>query len=341
MKEQYILCLDGLRGWAAIYVMLFHYTFNLFPSIAIVTNGYLAVDLFFVLSGFVMMMVYGISDFNFSHYKRFLKHRFARIYPTYFFWLVICLIVFFYCGFSTKTILTNLLLIQNITMSPSALGTSWSLSVEIVLYICFPVLLWIVKKFSPQVVCMSAITGLCAVAYVDLPLIYDEIRWNGILDVSSCKGLGSLLRGGCGFVLGMLSYKISQMLKQKNEMILNAFLYGVFLLIWILIQLKDFDVVLVGLFSALVALLPTVTAKKNLIVRILSNKLSVFLGKISYALYLCHLVVFWYIIDRYEYFVVNSFTSLLSAILLSMVFATLSYRYIELPTRKKLRKILD
>ena len=83
--------LDGLRGFAAIIVMAFHFNIffvpqaNLFDVIPFLYKGYLAVDLFFLLSGFVMAHVYGAtlaSDWR-AQWKKFAVARFARIYPLF------------------------------------------------------------------------------------------------------------------------------------------------------------------------------------------------------------------------------------------------------------------
>jgi peptidoglycan/LPS O-acetylase OafA/YrhL len=86
-----IQCLDGLRGIAAIAVMEFHFAifflpqarlFDIFPGL---DRAYLAVDLFFLISGFVMAHVYGqrlALDLR-GHWLKFGIARFARLYPLF------------------------------------------------------------------------------------------------------------------------------------------------------------------------------------------------------------------------------------------------------------------
>jgi len=86
-----IPCLDGLRGLAALAVMLFHFNYFFLPQarltaiVPFVSRAYLAVDLFFLLSGFVMAHVYGsllASNWR-VHAVQFARARFARLYPLF------------------------------------------------------------------------------------------------------------------------------------------------------------------------------------------------------------------------------------------------------------------
>src|ERR1700676_1256947 len=79
--------LDGLRGIAAIAVMLFHFNIFFLPQarLPFVGRAYLAVDLFFMLSGFVMAHVYGrlLASSWRVHALLFARARFARLYPLF------------------------------------------------------------------------------------------------------------------------------------------------------------------------------------------------------------------------------------------------------------------
>src|SRR3979490_2903480 len=77
-----IRSLTGLRGIAALWVVALHLEFTRAPFI---NNGYLGVDLFFVLSGYVMALNYGWPRMRLGDYCRFLRKRLARTYPLYVF----------------------------------------------------------------------------------------------------------------------------------------------------------------------------------------------------------------------------------------------------------------
>jgi peptidoglycan/LPS O-acetylase OafA/YrhL len=90
-----IASLDGLRGIAAVGVMIFHFNYFFLPQAAltsmlpfmrpILDHAYLGVDLFFLMSGFVMAHVYGqkLSSNWRAHWRDFATMRFARIYPLF------------------------------------------------------------------------------------------------------------------------------------------------------------------------------------------------------------------------------------------------------------------
>lgn len=94
-----IKALTGLRGVAAIYVVAYHMTGHWKQPPWLTTfikHGYLSVDLFFILSGFVMALTYGglfIDRFRWSDYRRFLLVRLARVYPLYLLMTLITLIL--------------------------------------------------------------------------------------------------------------------------------------------------------------------------------------------------------------------------------------------------------
>ena len=161
---QYFPALTGLRFILALWVVLHHITgtnmmlepFLLtWPAFAqdIIRGGYLAVQSFFLLSGFVLAQSYATARWNRTSLARFGMARFARIYPAYFFSLV--LIVPFMIETFWKRHLSaveQLDLIGNYTFVlqgwTGGLGVgwntpAWSLSCEFFFYLCFPLLfLW-------------------------------------------------------------------------------------------------------------------------------------------------------------------------------------------------------
>src|SRR5258707_7540721 len=95
-----IRSLTGMRGVAALAVVLYHLDLGQDDTGLvqhIIHHGYLAVDLFFVLSGFIMALTYShvfVERFNINKYWKFLNHRIARIYPLYIFSTLLCFFLF-------------------------------------------------------------------------------------------------------------------------------------------------------------------------------------------------------------------------------------------------------
>ena len=160
-KPAYLTTLTPLRGIAALLVVIFHCNLMLMPFVPpgytkLVSNGWLWVDFFFILSGFIMCYVYGkyfSRRVTWAHYKKYIGARFARVYPLHFFttiWALICVMViinkassldpFFTVIFNPKAAPACLLLIQSlhIYLTPPLNTPSWSLSTEWWMYTIFP-----------------------------------------------------------------------------------------------------------------------------------------------------------------------------------------------------------
>ena len=156
--------LTALRGMAAWMVVLFHlrgYLQTELPvwSVQLLSKGYLAVDLFFCLSGFVIYLNYRHSvGGSWASYRSFLYKRLARVYPLHLITLmgyVVLLILLL--TMSTRrevpdymngtTFVLNLFLVQNwgFTSFLSWNIPAWSISVEFLAYLLFPLMLLIGK----------------------------------------------------------------------------------------------------------------------------------------------------------------------------------------------------
>lgn len=168
MKNE-IKSLTGLRGIAAIWVMFLHYyaksestlqfmfeshNYLTFSFFGFVSRGYIAVDLFFILSAFVLFLSNknkfenGVSRRN---YLSFMKNRFIRVYPLYFFYVII----YFILGYiSNNNIQSPLYWIVNITFLGFIFSqffivpVIWSLCVEWWMYTLMPLIMRYVKTLT-------------------------------------------------------------------------------------------------------------------------------------------------------------------------------------------------
>lgn len=147
--------LESLRGLAAIMVVLYHSPFRFAESSApFVTNSYLFVDLFFVLSGFVMAHAYGDKIRGGMGFGEYVALRLGRLYPLHLFtlmlWVPYILVkqYLYENGFggtsqldenNLATFVTNLLLIHGLGVNDSLSWNqpSWSISTEFFAYIAF------------------------------------------------------------------------------------------------------------------------------------------------------------------------------------------------------------
>ncbi len=291
--------LTGLRGLAAFYVVLYHsnlLTWSGSPS-AFVQHGYMAVDLFFVLSGFVMAMCYGTmfrDEFSFRHYSTFLIRRLARIYPLYL--LVTCSF-----GFAMmanvidldglrppvwRTLLANVLMIQAWGLAQSIPHPAWSISTEWAAYLIFPVLAtgvlfsrWRTSLFLCALA-FVAITGL-ALAPNPLPTLWRA----GPLDVWWHGSLLPLVRCVAEFSLGLAAYRAAG----RADVQRIARHWGVALALTVAIVLmltmRSTDV---GIVALLPPLIISLAVGRGPVQALLGWQPVFVLGELSYAIYLLH-----------------------------------------------------
>lgn len=290
-----IKSLTGLRGLAAIYVVLFHASTQMRfdPSLLpFIRHGFIMVDLFFILSGFVMALTYG-AFFNkildLKTYARFLLNRATRIWPLYALLTVITtLFIVFWFGKSyyyepvTRAIIPNALMIQTWGLANSLDRPSWSVATEWTAYLLFPLFYWATLKAKPMT---AAFWG--AVAFGVLLFIAYGPTWvaerpfatrNGPLDIVSSYALGTTLRCLGDFVIGMVVYRFRSLINERMSLIL----FGLML---ILLCIKGSDLVLILVFCALI-----MSLKSDLgpVAQLLSFKPFYWLGLTSYAIYLVH-----------------------------------------------------
>lgn len=220
INNRYIF-LDGIRGLAAIFVLTRH-TPELWEQTFF--RSYLAVDLFFILSGFVIANAYEqkLENGTFST-RKFLTTRAIRLYPIYAASLLICAILLSLnispeidSGSQTGTIilmltLTIVMLPSRIPGSPSLFplnGPYWSLFFEVIINIIYALIRPILST-----------RNLLAII-VFFGLLLSGAAWlRGDLDVGHTWGIGSFAAGfsraGFGFFLGILIFRKIDILSRK------------------------------------------------------------------------------------------------------------------------------
>lgn len=295
--------LTGLRGYAALWVMLFHYTASIEGDgilLLIARQGTCGLTTFFVLSGFILAHVYH-NQFavrvSGASYRAFLWARIARVYPlhlvTLFAWLAL---VPRQPADTALTFALNLFLIQSwgLTNELSWNQPSWSISVEFFAYLLLPL---VVRHLSGRGLFFS-ILGFTFACWAVITLPYSRL----IMPLAHDLGLptsGLIFLYGLSlaqwlfvFLLGVCIQPLAASLLQRcnrEGMWDSIFLsgLGVFLLLCFdrsQVWLAPFAAVLVtfGLYS-----------DRGLGARLCGNRVAVFFGEISYALYLTHYILLW------------------------------------------------
>jgi peptidoglycan/LPS O-acetylase OafA/YrhL len=371
MNKQ-IGALTSLRGIAALIVVVFHFSYYALPSTGVVLssysnffrNGYLCVDLFFILSGFIMAHVYldrfylGVSK---SNYWDYLRSRFARIYPLHLFTLaaLVCweiVKVFlpnfhaFTGAFTFRSLLANVLLLQAFDLScPPLLSCNtywnepaWSISVEFVIYCLFPFSLFLLLKTKPKI---DLIVYVLTLALLLLLIKFTTGTLNTII------GIPSIARCGLECVLGIITYKVyrsnqyQKYLKLDFLAIATAIFIGSIMHIWVERSHGLYDWLTLPAFSILI--LALANNNNGLISKLMNSSLLLYLGAISYSIYMVHwclaefLKTFW--LYKFQIVFGSDFTGDRSLIALGifipivLITASLTYRFVEVPMRNLLK----
>lgn len=295
-----------LRGLAALWVILYHFSWQYFPQLnsepftKAIAKGYLAVDLFFLLSGFVLTHVYLTS---FAHkvttdrYREFVAARIARIYPLHLFVLALFLIaeIGFARGFppmplegplSLVALFANLVLLQGLGARELSWNyPAWSISVEFFAYLIFPLvlpLLWGAARYVRALVMLALLAIVLVLAQT---ANHHLNQWDGPL---------ALLRCLPEFFLGSLSYAIYRsgifaFILEKDAALLAAFAS-----VGLAMHFGAPDLLAVPLFLLLIL---AGVSNRERIATLLNGRPLVWLGDISYSVYLVHGFV-QYVIGR-------------------------------------------
>jgi peptidoglycan/LPS O-acetylase OafA/YrhL len=301
----------------------------------LIREGYLAVSMFFILSGFVLTRSYGETDWTRKSLRRYALARFARVYPVY---LLSLLILEPFIAGSTAPgkpwlIANYFLLLQGWTSSiPVHWNTpAWSLSCEILFYLCFPPLVVVLNRTSHRAV------GIMTALICLLP----ALLW--ILGVpDSYKPLIHL----ADFAIGITASRIYDLLGESRPSLAGRgyWFYVPGMLLALLLLLRPFYLPgvldLNGLLRPLVATtLVGLAFGGGAVVRVFSSRIAVYLGKTSYAIYILHIPLLW-TFKRWWPFWFPGMSGAVSAICYVLIVVAVSavvYRYLEEPANRYLR----
>jgi peptidoglycan/LPS O-acetylase OafA/YrhL len=154
--------LDGVRGLAALYVVVYHVTLRAFPGypdagapfwVGWFSYGRFAVLVFIVLSGFSLALTPARAGWRLDGIAAYVRRRARRILPAYWAALAFSLVVAWLVVPQPRSgipdlasVLVNGLLVQNIVSAPSPNTAFWSIAVEVQLYVLLPVLLLMIRR---------------------------------------------------------------------------------------------------------------------------------------------------------------------------------------------------
>jgi peptidoglycan/LPS O-acetylase OafA/YrhL len=339
--------LTSTRGFAAILVVIFHFGKYIFPFYhdwAFFGIGNVAVNYFFVLSGFVMTLVYRNLSLS---YGEFIKRRFARIAPVYYLALLLAVIPALYFhyfkhalrleeNFYLKFILSALFLQAYIPGYALVLNrVAWTISVEFLFYFLFPFLLVLWRK--PRI--FIWITIVLFIISQGVQIFLSNTQNEGYRQLSEFFFFNPVLHLN-EFLIGMTGCYFYFLLKDKAYLKTKFLSPGLLIIIVVLIHLlSSYTGILNGLLDPLFMLLIIAVATEN--PRLLNFTPLVFIGEISYGIYILQKPVHYYIADQFNVKYLHlTETPLFYLYLVGLlVISSLSYYIIERPLRKKINSI--
>ncbi|HLY71987.1 MAG TPA: acyltransferase, partial [Puia sp.] len=303
-KTEYISNLTPLRGIAALLVAVFHFEMAIgrfvpASTTLIFEKSYLMVDLFFVMSGFIMLHAYGDNfkqAITKNALREFLVARFARIYPLHFFSLMLLVglvIIFSPAGTYPNNIEfpaaipTNIFLLQSFYIHKIFTWNipSWSISAEWTAYLLFPLLaLFLAKKRK-----LSVVVLIVFIFAAYLSIMYLLPRKNPMYpsipvphNVNTTYDYG-FLRGIAGFITGMLIYLLYQAQNMRNIFRKDIFALLSILLLITALHFGISDGFVIVLFAAIVFCF---ACNNGYVHNVCNNVVMQYLGLISYSIYL-------------------------------------------------------
>jgi peptidoglycan/LPS O-acetylase OafA/YrhL len=352
-----------MRGIAALWVMLFHIDVSLFyrdygallprTETGILSRGYLWVDFFFLLSGFVMAHVYSqqlLQRPRAESITQYLWARFARIYPLHLFTLLVLMIsvpvVANLCPavvdgswttyFAWSAVPSNLLLTQSMNQHVylSWNMVSWSIAAEWWTYVlAIPLMMLMASMrlgFSIIVAVVSAILLVC--------LVYSLPAHN--LDITFNYGFFRCL---FEFTIGLMLYQLFKRNLLRDLLARDWIALGLLAAIILVFHTGWQDLLVVPLFSLLILAL---AYNRGRMEALLNKPALQYLGTISYAIYMVHclwFMVFWFSFPLLKnHWGVASFSPAAKLLYLA-IFVSLTllsshfiHHYIERPAQRKL-----
>lgn len=316
---------DALRGLAALAVLLFHYTtryeqlyHHTQPLAWSVPWGHYGVNLFFVISGFVIYMTLHRTQ----HPMDFIVSRFSRLYPAYWCSIVVTTLVVALLGlpnreYSLATTLANFLMFHGLLGVAHVDGVYWTLEIELLFY-CGALLLYGVGWLQRihwviyGLLLLRLTYHLADIWYgLDLPwivshlLILEHLPW---------------------FTCGIALYRLS---KQEGAQKQN-----ISLIICAILSLSIEGKLLLPLLAICFSIVIWLVCQGHL--TILRNRLLVWLGTISYTLYLLHENIGWALLRHMEPHI-PPFVAIILASCSTVVLASLVTLYVEQPAMRWIR----
>lgn len=335
--------LTSLRFFFAFFVFLSHLTMD-FGSIRfdwirrnIFYEGFLGVSFFFILSGFVLTYStskYILPDKTYSlDIRKFYLARIFRIYPLHILTFLITVIV--YPDFNFSSFIAGFFLVHSFIPDFNYYfaydSPSWSISNEMFFYFVFPFLIPLfIKKAKRVLITIGLLALFLIIINPYIPVIYHKFVYyinplSRLLDFY----LGIMLYFAYAKIKNHINIKLGNILEFTSISLFILFFLGHF---WIDKSFRYSIFYWIPMCSIILAF----SFQKGQLSKILKHKIFVYLGEISFAFYLVHLIVRSLYL-RFD-LPINIFITPFLWLLLSLVLSAILYEFFEKPVNKFLKR---
>jgi peptidoglycan/LPS O-acetylase OafA/YrhL len=345
--------LNGLRFIAAFMVIIHHLEQmlsifgydNYWDNKIIKSIGGLGVELFFVLSGFLITYLLLTEEARTKKIsiRSFYIRRILRIWPLYYFIVILAFFILpnmplwnipkYSVSFKLNFFFLYILFLPNIIYNSYGIiipyvSQAWSVGVEEQFYLIWPLLMKFFKnKFM---IFMSVIVIYILIKFIGFRFVKHFVFWNTYLQ--SFRLFWSSFQIDCMAIGGLFSYLLFKNHKLLS-FVFNKFVFGItllltFMLIYFSVNLSFFSQEIFSILFGIIII--NLSANKNGLL-LFENRLFNFLGKISYGLYMYHVIVIVSCIQLFRYLDLLKYHMMLLCVclLLTIILASLSYLIFE------------
>ncbi len=340
------LMIDGLRGIAAMMVVGYHLFGNLKNSVSswlpeiislALSKGNLGVQIFFVISGFVIACSIGDKHVNLKFLGKFALKRSIRLDPAYWVNIIVAILLIYLSNIlfpelhyelpSIEKIISHIFYMQDLLGYGNIVAVYWTLCLEVQFYLLYVILL-------------GSLQAILSCSSTRMLLHNVWVKWLfmtlGLLSIANYTSIFTIeikhtfLPYWHNFFLGILLSWVIRGWINKNY-------FHLFWLTIILLSLNS-DYVLNAIVTIVTATTVYIAAERNKLTTLLASAPYQYLGRISYSLYLIHPVIGWRIISVGKKYIGNDLsviegTSLFTAGVIGSVIAShIMFELIEKPS---------
>jgi peptidoglycan/LPS O-acetylase OafA/YrhL len=347
--QSHIRAITGLRGLAAVMVWSFHAFIAARLECPACSAGWVGVDIFFVLSGFVMMWAWGDTGrwqrSLTSTWLQYAARRVLRIFPAYYLQFAVLLALAWSIGFGPALrwgdIISHALMMQGMVESHSQSFNPvwWTLSIEFQFYLVFPAMLWCIHRLGAARFLAAAFVVAIVWRIAAALAVPDDQYMREFWLVNQLPG--RLDQFAIGMVVATLVKSRAVLSVKPRGFSTDWFALG---LLWACaILFKSLTAgkwmdpafavgnTVTGAVCGL--LIYMVVSQSTSLNRALSSKVGIFLGDISYSLYLWHVIVVWGLetINARQHLAMSQWSIVATSIPLILLVSYSSWRWIEKP----------